>query len=138
MGILKKSNNKENKEETSSKDTKSETPKVDSDAQKNADNIADKQIEMLNKIENENIFREKTGEITSTSLTSKIGNFTGTATKSIYLKSTETPSILNGQTSVQVTHVIDNLYKFNISSKVKTLSSPSKSGLTVTSFISGT
>ena len=37
----------------SSKDTKSETPKVDPDAQKNADNIADKQIEMLNKIENE-------------------------------------------------------------------------------------
>ena len=68
----------------------------------------------------ENIFREKTGEITSTSLTSKIGNFTGTATKSIYLKSTETPSILNGQTSVQVTHVIDNLYKFNISSNNST------------------
>lgn len=43
---LKKSNNKENKEES----FKKETPKVDPDAQKNADNIADKQIEMLNKI----------------------------------------------------------------------------------------
>lgn len=50
---LKESNNKENKEESSSKDTKSETPKVDPDTQKNADNIADKQIEMLKKIENE-------------------------------------------------------------------------------------
>lgn len=53
LNKLKESNNKENKEETSSKDAKSETPKVDSDTQKNADNIADKQIEMLKKIENE-------------------------------------------------------------------------------------
>lgn len=53
LNKLKESNNKENKEESSSKDTKSETPKVDPDTQKNADNIADKQIEMLKKIENE-------------------------------------------------------------------------------------
>ena len=51
LNKLKESNNKENKEETSEK----ETPKVDPDTQKNADNIADKQIEMLNKIKDKKI-----------------------------------------------------------------------------------
>lgn len=51
LNKLKESNNKENKEETSEK----ETPKVDPDTQKNADNIADKQIEMLNKIKDKGI-----------------------------------------------------------------------------------
>ena len=65
---------------------------------------------------NENIFNEETEEITSTSITSKIGNFTDTTTKSIYLKSTGIPKVLNGQTEVTVTNVNGNLYKFDISS----------------------
>ena len=70
----------------------------------------------------DNIFKT-TGDITSTSITSEVGNFTGTTSKSIYIKSSEKPLVLNGQTEIEVTNVNGNLYKFDISSNNSTTNS---------------
>lgn len=70
-----------------------------------------------------NVFNNSTGTISSTSITSSSGYFTDTTSKYICLKASEKPTVYRGQSSVTVTNVSGDIYRFSISSNTSTSSS---------------